>query len=31
MVQALTRDDILEVARMFLSAENYALAVAGPD
>ncbi len=31
MVQALTRDDILEVARMFLSAENYALAVAGPE
>jgi zinc protease len=31
LVQALTRDDILEVARMFLSAENYALAVAGPE
>jgi zinc protease len=31
MVQALTRDDILEVARLFLSAENYALAVAGPE
>jgi zinc protease len=31
MIQALTRDDILEVARAFLSAENYALAVAGPE
>jgi zinc protease len=31
LIQALTRDDILETARMFLSAENYALAVAGPD
>ncbi len=31
MIQALTRDDILDVARAFLSAENYALAVAGPE
>jgi len=31
MVQAVTRDDILEVAQEFLSAENYALAVAGPE
>jgi len=31
MVQAVTRDDILDVAQEFLSAENYALAVAGPE
>jgi zinc protease len=31
MIQTLTRDDILEVARRFLSAENYALAIAGPE
>jgi zinc protease len=31
LVQSVTRDDILEVAQEFLSAENYALAVAGPE
>jgi zinc protease len=31
LVQAVTRDEILEVAREFLSAEHYALAVAGPE
>jgi zinc protease len=30
MVGAITRDDIQEVASEFLSAENYALAIAGP-
>ena len=30
LVGAITRDDILEVASEFLSAENYVLAVAGP-
>ena len=31
LVQTLTRDDILEAAQAYLSAENYALAVAGPE
>ena len=31
LVQAVTRDDILDVAREFLSAENYVLAIAGPE
>ena len=31
LVRAVTRDDVLEVAQEFLSAENYALAVAGPE
>jgi zinc protease len=31
LVQAITRDDILQVAREFLSAENYVLANAGPE
>jgi zinc protease len=31
LIQAITRDDVLEVAREFLSAENYAMAVAGPE
>jgi zinc protease len=31
MIQAITRDEILETAREFLSAERYALAVAGPE
>lgn len=31
LIQAITRDDVLEVAREFLSAENYVLAVAGPE
>jgi zinc protease len=30
LVRAVTRDDVLEAARTFLSIENYALAVAGP-
>ena len=30
LVRAVTRDDILEVASEFLSAENYVLAIAGP-
>lgn len=30
LIQAITRDDVLAVAREFLSAERYALAVAGP-
>ena len=31
LVQAITRDDILQAAREFLSAENYVLANAGPE
>jgi zinc protease len=31
MIQAITREAVLETAREFLSAENYALAVAGPE
>ncbi|MGH2523327.1 MAG: M16 family metallopeptidase, partial [Anaerolineales bacterium] len=31
LVQAITRDQVLEAAREFLSAENYALAIAGPE
>ena len=31
LVQAVTRDDIQQVAREFLSAENYVLANAGPE
>jgi len=31
LVQAITRDDIQQVAREFLSAENYVLANAGPE
>jgi zinc protease len=31
LIRAITRDDVLEVAREFLSAEHYALAVAGPE
>jgi zinc protease len=31
LVQAITRDDILQVAREFLGAENYVLANAGPE
>jgi zinc protease len=31
LLQAISRDDILEVAREFLSAEHYVLAVAGPE
>ena len=31
LVQAVTRDDVREAAQEFLSAENYALAVAGPE
>jgi len=31
LVQAVTRDDVLEVAQEFLSVENYALAIAGPE
>jgi len=30
-VRAVTRDDIQQVAREFLSAENYVLANAGPE
>lgn len=31
LIQAITRDELLAVAREFMSAEHYALAVAGPD
>jgi zinc protease len=31
LVRAVTRADILEVARLFMSADQYALAVAGPE
>ncbi len=31
MIRAITRDDVLETAREFLSAEQFALAVAGPE
>jgi len=31
LVKAVTRDDVREAAQEFLSAENYALAVAGPE
>jgi zinc protease len=31
LAQAITRDDVLDVAQEFLSPDNYALAVAGPD
>jgi zinc protease len=31
MMQAITRDEVLEVAREFLSARQYALAIAGPE
>ncbi len=31
LIRAITRDEILETAREFLSADNYALAVAGPE
>ena len=31
MIQAITRDEVLEVAREFLSPESYALTIAGPE
>ena len=31
MINAITRDEVLEVAREFLSPERYALAIAGPE
>jgi zinc protease len=31
LIQAITRDDVMEVAQEFLNSENYALAVAGPS